>query len=105
MFPQKLNLKKIEINSDMDVPSELNADIINNLIQKEYFIFILKFIISMMALIFGFILILKGIQSDGVISISLNEATLEFNKALPGVTIAVLALLLMLLSRLSIQIK
>ena len=52
-----------------------------------------------------FILILNGIQSEGIITVSLNEATLEFNKALPGVTISVLALLLMLLSSLNIQIK
>ena len=99
MFPKGPNFRKL------DIPSGLDPEIVKSLINKEFKVFVMKFIIAIIALIIGGIFIWQGIESDSTIKFVFKEATLELNKAYPGVTLSFISLLLMLFSRLNIKIK
>jgi len=99
MFPKGSNFRKL------DIPSGLHSEIVKSLINKEFKVFVLKFIIAIIALIIGGIFIWQGIESDSTIKFAYKEATLEFNKAYPGIILSFISLLLMLFSRLNIKIK
>jgi len=99
VFPKGPNFRKLII------PSGLDTEIIKNLIAKEYKVFIMKFIIAVIALIAGGIFIWQGIESDSTIKFIFKEATLELNTAYPGITLSFISLLLMLFSRLNIKVK
>lgn len=64
MFPKGPNFRKIEF------PSNTKSKVSNNLINKEFYMFIMKFSLAVIALVFGIIFIWKGIQSDSVIKFS-----------------------------------
>ena len=99
MFFTGPNLKKIEF------PSALDPESARILANKEFIVFILKFSIALIALVFGIILIFKGVQSESVIEFSYKGAQLKLNNALPGVVLSFISLILLLFSRLNIKIK
>lgn len=99
MFSKGPNLKKLQISNGLD------PDIIKSLIDREYKVFIMKFVLSIIALIFGVVFIWLGIESDSTIKFTFKDVALELNKAYPGITLAFIGLLLMLFSRLNIKIK
>lgn len=98
MFTKGPNFNKLEL------PSNLKSKAMNNLVNKEFYVFIMKFIIALIALCFGLIFIWKGITSDSIIKFSYHGALLEINKAWPGVALSFISLFLMLFSRLNIKI-
>lgn len=99
MFPEGPNFQKLDISSN------LNPSIINNIVNKEFKVFLMKFLIAAIALIIGCIFIWNGIESDSTIKFAFNGAILELNKAYPGITLSFISLLLMLYSRINIRIK
>jgi len=98
MFPKGPNFSKLQL------PSKVNEAVMVRLIKYEFYVFILKFVVSLIALIFGIILIFKGVISDSDIKFSFNGSSLEINKAWPGITLSILSIFLMLSSRLNIKI-
>jgi hypothetical protein len=99
MFSRGPNFRKINI------PSGLDSEIIKNLINKEFKVFVMKFIIAVIALVVGCVFIYHGIESDSTIKFAFKGANLELNKAYPGVILSFISLLLMLCSRQNIKIK
>jgi len=100
MFPKGPDFRKLHI------PQGLDSQIIKTLIDKEYKVFVMKFIIAILALIIGVVFIWQGIESaDSTIKFEFDGAKMELNKVYPGVTLSFISLLLMLFSRLNIKIK
>lgn len=99
MFFKGPNFRKLNITSGLD------PKVIKNLTDKEFIVFILKFFLSLIALIGGLIFIGQGIESDSTIRLTFKEVTLELNKAYPGIALSFISLILMLFSRLNIKIK
>jgi hypothetical protein len=99
MFPKEPFFRKIDIDSN------LNPDITSNLVNKEFYVFLLKFILSLITIISGIFLILKGITSESIIELSYKGSNLTLNKAYPGTTLVIFGVILMLFSRLNIRIK
>ncbi len=97
-IPFGFNLKKIEI------PGDMPPEVIVNLAEKEYRVFILKFAFAAVALLGGIALVILGVTSESVIELSFRDAVLTLNNALPGVVLAILGFVLMVFSRLSIKI-
>ena len=93
------SIKKLEL------PQGLSNKITNNLINKEFKIFLLKFILSFVTLFFGCFFIWKGIVSSSVLKFSFNNMSIELNTTLPGLILSLFSIILMLLSRLNIKIK
>lgn len=96
-FPTSPDFRKIDLSNGIKSKAMIN------LANKEFYVFIMKFSLALLALIFGCIFIWKGIESDAVIKFTYNGAVLELNKALPGITLAFISLLLMLFSRLNVR--
>ncbi|MEE9361973.1 MAG: hypothetical protein V3U92_05185 [Cellulophaga sp.] len=65
----------------------------------------MKYVIAVISLVVGCIFIYQGIESDSTIKFTYKDATLELSKALPGITLSLLSLILMLFSRLNIKIS
>jgi hypothetical protein len=99
MFSKGPNFRKLNTDSDMD------PNILKTIINKEFIVFILKFTISLTAIIFGGFLISVGITSESIIEFSFKGAEIKLNNALPGITMSIFGVLLMLFSRLNIRIK
>jgi hypothetical protein len=98
MFPKGPNFQKLEL------PSNLNPEVMKVMINKEYRVFIIKAVIALIALIFGIIFIWKGVISESTIKFSYNDAKLEINNAWPGIVLSFISLILMLFSRLNVKI-
>lgn len=99
MFPTGPYFRKFEIKSN------LSSEVTRSLINKEFTVFILKFAISLMLVVAGFYFIYCGITSESTIKFSYNDLSLELNNVLPGVTLIIFGIVLMLFSRLNIKIK
>ena len=100
MFPKGSNFSKLEF------PSNLSEETKKRLIDKEYNVFVLKFIVSIIALGLGAFFIWEGIESQSVIVLQIgNNFKIELNKALPGISLGIFSIILMLFSRLNIKIK
>lgn len=97
MFAKGPNIRKLEI------PANLDTNLAKSLVDKEFKVFMFKFILALLALIAGVIFIWQGIESDSTIKFAFQGATLELNKAYPGISLAFISLLLMLFSRLNIK--
>jgi hypothetical protein len=91
--------------SKLSIPNGLKSKEMKSLIDKEFKVFILKFILSLIALVGGLILICQGIESDSTIKFTFRGLTLELNKVFPGLTLSFISLILMLFSRINIKIK
>lgn len=99
MFPSGPNFRKI------DIPLDIDTNIVNNLVNKEFYVFIMKFFIALILISSGLFFIYIGIKSDSNIIVNTKFFTLKLNKAIPGITLAILGFLLMLFSRLNIKIR
>jgi hypothetical protein len=86
MFAKGPNIRKLEI------PANLDTNLAKSLVDKEFKVFMFKFILALLALI-----------ADSTIKFAFQGATLELNKAYPGISLAFISLLLMLFSRLNIK--
>lgn len=89
----------------LDIDPNIDPALAKSLVNKEFAVFIMKFIISAVALLFGCYFIWLGIESDSIIRFSFGELELELNKALPGITLAFISLILMLFSRINVKDK
>ena len=101
MFTQNGYFKKLTIKKN----SKINNKVLNVAINKEYKVFFLKFILSLILILGGIFLIYVGIQSDSIIEFTFGDLNLKLNKALPGTTLAIFGVVLMLFSRINIKIK
>ena len=99
MFPQGPSFRKINIDPNLD------SEIVNKAINKEFIVFVMKFVLSFFIIIAGVFLIFKGITSESIIEFTFNNSNLKLNKAYPGTTLVIFGVLLMLFSRLNIRIK
>lgn len=91
--------------SKLDIDPNIDPAVAKSIVNKEFAVFVMKFIISAVALLFGCYFIWLGIESNSIIKFSFGELKLELNKALPGITLAFISLILMLFSRISIKVK
>lgn len=99
MFPSGPNFKEI------DIPPNIDTNLVNNLVKKEFYAFVIKSFIALILIAGGLFFIYIGIRSDSNIIINTKIFSLKLNKSFPGITLAILGFLLMFFSKIKIKIK
>lgn len=99
------NKKGEEIQELLEVNSVAQKDVIP-LANRVLVAFIVKYIFIAYSFYESFNMISAGIQSDATISIKItSKVVIELNKALPGVTISIVVLLLAIFVNFKVKIK
>lgn len=87
------------------MPSNLDPNLLKSFVSKEYNIYILKYSIVIILIAIGAVFICQGIESDATIKLDFNGFKAEFNKAMPGLVIIFLGVIVFLFSNPSIKIN
>lgn len=92
-------------NRKIEISGTVSDAIIANALRKAQTVFIIKAIIATIVILAGCYFIYLGIESSAVIKLKYNGLDLELNKALPGVTLIIFGIILLIFSNSKIKVN